>query len=67
MSNGDIFSIFINLLVGLYFAVLYPRTLKRRFSTSPIPPGFVLLQRYVPLAGWLIVSLTLIYTLSQLI
>ena len=67
MSSADIISILINLAVGLYFALLYPRTLGKRFGGRPAPRGFVLLQKVVPPAGWLIIVLTLIYALSLLL
>lgn len=67
MNNADILSILINLAVGFYFAVIYPRSLSKRFGTRPAPRGFVLLQRIVPPTGWLIMVLTLVYALSLLL
>ena len=67
MSSGEIISIIINLAVGLYFAVIYPRSLSKRFARHTTPPGFLLLQRVVPPVGWLIIVLTLIYAASRLL
>lgn len=67
MSNADIISILINLAVGLYFAVFYPRSLQKRFGGQPAPRGFQLLQKVVPPAGWLIIVFTVIYALSLLL
>ncbi len=67
MSNADLLSILINLAVGLYFAVFYPRTLSKRFGERPAPRGFVMLQKVVPPVGWLIIALTLIYAVSLLL
>jgi hypothetical protein len=67
MNNADILSILINLAVGFYFAVIYPRSLSKRFGSQPAPRGFVLLQRVVPPVGWMIMLLTLIYVVSLLL
>jgi hypothetical protein len=67
MNNADILSILINLAVGFYFAVIYPRNLRQRFGSQPAPRAFALLQRVVPPAGWLIMLLTLIYAVSLLL
>ena len=67
MSNADLLSILINLAVGLYFAVIYPRSLAKRFGDRPAPRGFVVLQKVVPPAGWLIIAITLIYALTLLL
>lgn len=67
MNNADIISILINLAVGLYFAVLYPRSLHKRFRGQEPPRGFQLLQKVIPPAGWLIISMTVIYALSLLL
>jgi hypothetical protein len=67
MSNAEILSILINLAVGLYFAVFYPRTLQKRFGDRPAPRGFVVLQKVVPPTGWLIIALTLVYAVTILV
>ncbi|MEN8169889.1 MAG: hypothetical protein ABFS08_06665 [Pseudomonadota bacterium] len=67
MSSGDLISIIINLVVGLYFVVFYPRSLGKRFAGRPVPRGFTLLQKVVPPVGWMIIALTLIYAVSLLL
>ena len=67
MTSGDLISILINLAVGIYFAVFYPRSLKKRFGGGSAPKGFVLLHKVVPPVGWLIIALTLIYAVSLLV
>ena len=67
MTQGTILSILINLAVGAYFALLYPRMLQKRLGGRPAPRGFVLLQKVVPPIGWLIIALTLIYATSLLL
>lgn len=67
MTSADLLSILINLAVGIYFALVYPRSLAKRFGNQPAPRGFVLLHKVVPPAGWLIIALTLIYAVSLLL
>jgi hypothetical protein len=67
MSNADIISIIINLAVGFYFVVIYPRSLGKRFGDRPAPRAFVLLRKVLPPVGWLIITLTLIYAVSLLL
>lgn len=67
MSSGDILSILINLAVGIYFALFYPRSVRKRFSTQPPPRGFVLLLKVVPAVGYLIIGLTVIYAVALLV
>lgn len=67
MSSAAILSLLINLAVGVYFALFYPRSLRRRFASHTMPHGFMLLLKVVPPAGWLIIVLTLGYTLFLLL
>ncbi len=66
MSNGDIVSILINLVVGIYFAVYYPRSVRKRFTDRSTPRAFTLLLKVVPLLGYLIIGMTVIYTVALL-
>lgn len=66
MSSGDIFSILINLAVGIYFAVIYPRSVRKRFTEQATPRAFVLMLKVVPVVGYLIIAMTLIYTVALL-
>ena len=67
MSNADLFSIVINLAVGAYFAVIYPRSVKKRFGDRPLPRALELMLRFVPPAGWLIMAITIIYAVTLLV
>ena len=67
MNGADVLSIVINLAVGAYFAVLYPRSVKKRFGDRELPRGFALLLRFVPPAGWLIMAITVIYAITLLV
>lgn len=65
MSSGDIFSIVINLAVGVYFAIIYPRSVRKRFNgPTPPPRAFTLLYKVVPVVGYLIIVMTVIYTVA---
>jgi len=64
MSAGELFSILINLAVGIYFAVIYPRSVKKRFSSHTMPRAFALLLKVVPPAGYIIIAMSLIYAVA---
>lgn len=66
MNSGTIISILINLAVGIYFAVIYPRSVQKRFSEQSRPRAFTLLLKVVPLVGYLIIAMTLIYSVALL-
>ena len=48
-------SLLINLLVGWYFAIGYPRQLTRRFRDRSIPPLFLFLRRLLRPLGWILI------------
>lgn len=66
MSSSEIISILINLAVGIYFAVIYPRSVQKRFSTLNRPRAFNLLLKVVPPVGYLIIAMSLIYAVALL-
>jgi hypothetical protein len=66
MSNGDILSILINLAVGVYFAVIYPRSVRKRFAANTTPRAFALMLKWVPVFGYLIIGMTLVYAVALL-
>ena len=51
MSNAMALSLLVNILVGLYFALGYPRAVRRSFRGQPPPPAFNLLLRILPPFG----------------
>jgi hypothetical protein len=68
MSGGELFLfVLLNLAVGIYFAVIYPRSLKKRFTAHTMPRAFVLLLRVVPPVGYLIIGMTLFYAVAELL
>ncbi len=66
ISTGEWISILINLAVGIYFAYYYPRSVHKRFSSHTMPRAFIMLVKVVPLIGFLIIGLTVIYTVAML-
>ena len=66
MSTGELISILINLAVGIYFAVIYPRSVKKRFSSHTMPRAFVMLLKVVPPVGYLIIAMSLIYAVAMM-
>lgn len=67
MSSGDIVSILINLAVGIYFAIYYPRSVQKRFSGRSAPRAFELMLKVVPKVGYLIIILTVVYAVVLLV
>jgi len=66
MSNGEIVSVLINLAVGLYFAIYYPRSVRKRFAANTTPRAFAFMLRWVPIFGYLIIGMTVIYAVGIL-
>ncbi|MBW6476972.1 MAG: hypothetical protein K0A95_07865 [Chromatiales bacterium] len=67
MATGEMVSIVLNLLVGIYFAFIYPKSVQKRFSSgAPVPRGFVLLRRVIPKVGIVIIVMTLVYAGAML-
>jgi hypothetical protein len=59
MSNGDLLSLLINLVVGVYFIHFFPKRLKQQMPT--MPPLFALLYRFIPIVGYLLIIASVIY------
>jgi hypothetical protein len=66
MSSGEIVSILINLAVGIYFAVIYPRSVQKRFTSQSMPRAFTLLLKVVQPVGYLIIAMSVIYAAALL-
>lgn len=66
MSNGEIISVLINLAVGIYFAVYYPRSVRKRFAANTTPRAFAFMLKWVPIFGYLIIAMTVVYTVALL-
>ena len=52
--------------MGIYFAVFYPRSVRKRFTTNTMPRAFVMMIKVVPLVGYLIIAMTVIYAVALL-
>jgi hypothetical protein len=59
MSEGVLFSVVINLMVGAYLIYIYPRSITKRLPE--LPPLFQHLFKTVPIIGYLIIIFTLGY------
>lgn len=58
MSDGVWLSAAINLVVAIYFIRFYPASVVRKFQGRRLPPLFALLQRAIPVFGYLILLAT---------
>ena len=65
MSTGEIVSLLVNLGVGLYFAVYYPRQVRRRLGAGPLPPFFAVVTPMVRVVGYLVLAGTAIYAILR--
>jgi branched-subunit amino acid transport protein AzlD len=61
MSNGLIFSLVVNIIVGVYFARFYPRSVRKNFPNGQPPPFFALLLKILPPVGVLLIVGSVIY------
>ncbi len=59
MSHGDLLSLLINMIVGVYFIHFFPKRLKQQMPS--MPPLFALLYRFIPIIGYLLIAASLIY------
>lgn len=66
MSTGEVISLMVNLAVGVYFAVFYPRQVRRRLGTGPLPPFFAVITPVVRVVGYLVLAGTAVYAALRL-
>jgi hypothetical protein len=52
MTTGMAISLVINILVGLYFALLYPKSVEKNFRGRQPPPFFAFMVKILPPFGW---------------
>lgn len=67
LSAGEWISVLINLAVGLYLAVYYPRKVAKLGPPERIPPAFKWLARVLGPAGYLLMLGTLLYVAYRLL
>ena len=66
MSTGTIISLAVNILVGIYFAWFYPRSLRRKLGGGQLPPAFAILSHLLPPLGWLLIIGSVGYAVLRL-
>jgi len=65
LRGGEFISVAINLLVAAYLIYYYPHQARRQFQNRPMPPFFRTLIMIAPVAGYLLVALTVIYVILR--
>jgi hypothetical protein len=63
MGGGELLSLLINIGVGAYFAWYYPRSVRGKLDR--MPPVFSALNRVLPIAGYLLMTLSVVYALLR--
>ncbi len=63
MGGGELLSLLINLGVGAYFAWYYPRSVRGKLER--MPRIFTVLNRVLPVAGYLLMALSVVYALLR--
>ena len=61
MSSGVVLSLVLNILVGIYLARFYPRSVRRQFPNTQPPPAFGLLLKILPPFGVLLIVGSIVY------
>ncbi len=63
MSAATLFSLFINVAVGVYFARFYPRHVERQFRGRRVPPFFAIMAAVLRPVGYLLILFSAGYAL----
>lgn len=63
MGGGELLSLLINIGVGTYLAWYYPRSV--RDELDRLPRIFTLLYRVLPVVGYLLIILSVVYALLR--
>lgn len=63
MGGGELLSLLINVGVGAYFAWYYPRSVRGKLDR--MPPIFTVLNRVLPVVGYLLMGLSVVYALLR--
>jgi len=63
MGGGELLSLLINIGVGAYFAWYYPRSVRGKLER--MPRIFTVLNRVLPVVGYLLIVLSVIYALLR--
>ncbi len=59
MSGGELFSLLINIAVGIYFAWYYPRSVRGKLDR--MPRIFSLLNKILPPLGYVLIAVSILY------
>lgn len=63
MRGGELLSLLINISVGIYFIHYYPRSVRGKLDR--MPRIFSVLNRALPIFGYLLIAATVIYALLR--
>lgn len=63
MGAGELLSLLINIGVGAYFAWYYPRSVRAKLDR--LPRIFAVLYRVLPVVGYLLITLSVVYALLR--
>jgi hypothetical protein len=63
MGGGELLSLLINFGVGVYFAFYYPRSVHGKLDR--MPRIFTVLNRVLPVIGYLLMVLSAVYALLR--
>ena len=58
MSSGELFSLLINIAVGVYFAWYYPRSVRGKLDR--MPRIFSVLNKILPPLGYVLISVAIL-------
>jgi len=59
VSGGELFSLLINIAVGIYFAWYYPRSVRGKLDR--MPRIFSLLNKILPPLGYVLIAVSILY------
>lgn len=65
MDGGFWFSLLINIAVGIYFVWYYPRSVRGKLDR--MPRIFTVLNRVLPIIGYLLMGLSLAYAVIHVL
>jgi uncharacterized protein (DUF3820 family) len=61
MSTGILLSLLVNILVGIYLAWFYPRSVRKTFPDGNLPRIFAILTRVMPIVGIVLIIGSVLY------
>lgn len=64
MGGGEALSVLINIAVGAYFAWYFPRSVRGKLDR--MPRIFTVLNRVLPVVGYLLMAVSIVYGLLRI-